>query len=798
MSVRLRFVVPPLLLALIIVSGACVGLAQPAEPLKGKAVYDALKGFQLKGKAEVANLVFKRDRAEMSFTGDFYFAAPVNGRITGAVFIGNGTFKAAAPPLPFEKENMVRMINADVAESDFKTAVLRFSDDSFDVIGKGWQSDAAAPADAQSLAAEFEPRMLKETGANLSARLMTSLINKESPGFFVAQFDKGTRDRFTLLVDPQCRIPSSAFGINGGEKVLLFHYAPYAYTNDVWIATYSDEDLAKGRTSYSDQYDLVAPLNYSMSIDLREPRRILRTTMRVDFESLTENLNSIPMDVNDGLTEFDNYRIKHMMRVTSAKYEGQDLPFIQEEWESGITLILPKTMQKNQKFSVELALEGDFIDDQRVIENGYYPLSNESWYPRHGYLKRSTFSLTFRHRKKVQVASAGKLIRETEWPDDKNDRLTEFRMEHPVALASFAAGSIERNTERRKLSFGEMELEFYSLPGAIAAVKEDFILAEMGNALDYFSSYFGPYPYGSFRGAFHPFNFGQGFPTVLFIPKADKAERNVYSFISHETSHQWWGGVVAWRSYRDQWLSEGFAEYSGILYTQMRDNKKQARELIEDIRYELPFPPKEDTGVGKGKLAEMGPLILGRRLATRKSMNAYQTLIYGKGALVLRMLHFLFTDPTTGNGQPFFDMMSDFVKRYRGKAATTEEFIQVASEHFARTQVARQLRLGDLNWFFRQWVYEAKLPSYRMEYTIEQGADGKPVLSGTVFQDNAPENWFMPLPLVLGFDKQKATALLYANGPKTPFKMALPMKPSSVEMDPDWWILSEKTSTKKQ
>ena len=38
-------------------------------------------------------------------------------------------------------------------------------------------------------------------------------------------------------------------------------------------------------------------------------------------------------------------------------------------------------------------------------------------------------------------------------------------------------------------------------------------------------------------------------------------------FISHEGAHQWWGNIVGWRSYRDQWMSEGFAEYSGILYT---------------------------------------------------------------------------------------------------------------------------------------------------------------------------------------------------------------------------------------
>lgn len=773
--------------------------AQQAGRLEGRTLYDALRKFELKGKASVTGLALKRDRAEMVFNGDFYFAAPVNGRITGAVFLGNGTFRAPAPGIQYEKEVMMRFINAEVAESDFQSAVLRFSDDTFDLIGKNADMEAAPPAAAQTLAAELEGRLLKETGANISSRILISLVNGESPGFFLAQFDKGRHGRFTFMLDPQTRIPGGVFDINAGEKVMLFSYAPYSYTNDVWIATYSEEDFKKGRSSFSDQYDLVAPINYNIEVDLRDPRDKIRTRVRIDMESAVDNLRIIPMVINESLTEYDNFRIKHSMRILSAKFEGQDLPFVQEEWESGITLLLPKAMQKGAKFTVDLDLEGDFIDNQRVIESGYYPLENSSWYPRHGYLKRSTFTLTFRHRKNDQVSSVGKLIREEEWPDDKNSRLTEFRMDHPISFATFAAGMLERHTENRKLIFGELPLEFYSVPSSVGRIKESFILTEMGNALNFFSDLFGAYPYKDFRATFHPFNFGQGFPTMLLIPRADEANRDVFNFIAHETSHQWWGNVVAWRSYRDQWLSEGFAEYSGMLYTARRESEKATRDLIKTARFHLPFPPMTDTGAGKGKMAEMGPLILGHRLNTRMSQGAYQTLIYDKGALVLRMLHFLFSDPNTGDGKAFFQMMTDFAKRFENKAASTEDFAVVAGAHFANTPIAKVFGLKDLNWFFQQWVFEAKLPSYRMEYKIDTSEGGEAVLTGTVIQENAGANWFMPLPVVCKFgNKGEGRSLVYANGPQTPFKVVLPMKPSSVELDPELWILSEKTTTKKQ
>ena len=56
---------------------------------------------------------------------------------------------------------------------------------------------------------------------------------------------------------------------------------------------------------------------------------------------------------------------------------------------------------------------------------------------------------------------------------------------------------------------------------------------------------------------------------------------------------------------------------------------------------------------------------MGHRLESRETGGAYSALIYKKGALVLRMLHFLFTDPQTGDGKAFFDLMSDFVARYK-------------------------------------------------------------------------------------------------------------------------------------
>jgi len=82
---------------------------------------------------------------------------------------------------------------------------------------------------------------------------------------------------------------------------------------------------------------------------------------------------------------------------------------------------------------------------------------------------------------------------------------------------------------------------------------------------------------------------------------------------------------------------------------------------------------------------------------------------------------------------------------------------------------------------------------------VDPGQNGQYLVTGTVFQENAGEAWFMPLPVVFSFpNNQQGRSIVYVHGEQTPFQMSLPMKPSSVELDPDQWVLSEKTSTKKR
>jgi hypothetical protein len=64
-----------------------------------------------------------------------------------------------------------------------------------------------------------------------------------------------------------------------------------------------------------------------------------------------------------------------------------------------------------------------------------------------------------------------------------------------------------------------------------------------------------------------------------------------------------------------------------------------------------------------------------------------------------------------------------------------------------------------------------------------------------------PENekWFMPIPLVIYADGGKvAYTTVAALGPRTPVSIQLPVRPTKVELDPDMWVLSDKTTIQKR
>src|SRR5438128_11396626 len=88
--------------------------------------------------------------------------------------------------------------------------------------------------------------------------------------------------------------------------------------------------------------------------------------------------------------------------------------------------------------------------------------------------------------------------------------------------------------------------------------------------------------------------------------------------IAHETAHQWWGDLVSWSGYRDQWLMEALANYSSLMLLESKDPAK-FREVMAKYRDDLLQKNKEGQ-----PLMDAGPVSLGTRLSSSHSPGGYE------------------------------------------------------------------------------------------------------------------------------------------------------------------------------
>ena len=89
----------------------------------------------------VAGFTLKRDAGTFVFkSGAFYLLEPVNGKITGAVFVGDATF-ALTTPTPVEQRLLGILTKGEPFEEQFSSAVFRFTDGSEQEIRKAAASE---------------------------------------------------------------------------------------------------------------------------------------------------------------------------------------------------------------------------------------------------------------------------------------------------------------------------------------------------------------------------------------------------------------------------------------------------------------------------------------------------------------------------------------------------------------------------------------------------------------------------------------------------------------------------------
>jgi aminopeptidase N len=245
----------------------------------------------------------------------------------------------------------------------------------------------------------------------------------------------------------------------------------------------------------------------------------------------------------------------------------------------------------------------------------------------------------------------------------------------------------------------------------------------------------------------------------------------------HEVAHQWWGHTVGFRGYRDQWMSEGFADASASIFLQLTRPKlddfihfwKEERRMLTE-KNQFGFRP-----------IDVGPVTMGIRLSSPNAgWNIYGDLVYPKGAYILHMIRMMMWSPKDGDAR-FKATMQDFVNTYRLQAATTEDFKATVEKHMSAGMDLEGNHRMD--WFFREYVYGTDLPAYHFEGQATPN-DAGVSLHVVLTQSGVPANFKMLVPIYLEFVDGNVMHLGSANitGDSTVDKtIQLPKLPAAVK-----------------
>ena len=79
--------------------------------------------------------------------------------------------------------------------------------------------------------------------------------------------------------------------------------------------------------------------------------------------------------------------------------------------------------------------------------------------------------------------------------------------------------------------------------------------------------------------------------------------------------------------------------------------------------------------------------------------------------------------------------------------ATTEDFKAMVEKHMTREMDLEGNHR--MNWFFNEYVYGTALPTYKLDYSFESGADGDMVFGFKITQSNVDDNFRMLVPIYL-------------------------------------------------
>jgi hypothetical protein len=771
--------------------------------------------------------------------GTLGFTADVMGRITGAFFEGDGEM-LLTPPSEVERKSMSLFTGMAILEEHFSTAYFRFNDDSANELKPGlrapenaeefvtrWGATALnlSQADAMRLLVTFSRMLPVKDGADSAGG--SDLGETGSDRFFHARLQGTKLGIFDVYFDSM-----SAEQVEVGQAKTAENGVTYY---DIWASFSTGSAIPKPDEA---QEDPIIIRDYKIATEVNPPREIHAQAQ-------------LQIEVKEGGARTLLFELSRFLKIESVKLNGQPVEFIHNPAVEGtqlarrgndvVAVILPEATRDGQKISLEFVYGGEVLAE--AGSGLLYVGARGTWYPNRG-LEMANFDLQFDYPQGWTLVATGKPEPDSDADvaRDNGEKAGRWISERPIPVAGFNLGKYKVATAQA----GSVVVETFATPG----VERDFpnsgtrvIESELparrpppplpppvilparpsparnevtvgesaARAIQYYSERFGPYPYSQLALTQFPGRDSQGWPGLVFLSSyafLDERDREQLHFDplqtlmqqvipAHETAHQWWGDLISWSSYRDQWFSEGLANYCALMMLQEK-NPSGFREIMNKYRHDLVVETKD--GISS---RDAGPVTLGSRLFSSRLPEGYEAISYGRGTWLFHMLRTMLDDATahegphgsqnlTGPDEPFARALRKLRQRYEGKSISTRELFSVFAEDLP--PVLWYEGKQSLDWFLDGWVNGTSLPKLELKAVKFTPRGSGIVVTGTILQKEASENLVTSVPVYAVLAGKQPPVLLgrvFADGEESTFHLPAPAGTRRILLDPNETILTD-------
>ena len=708
---------------------------EPANEYEVAAHYLLNLRSNAKSAEVTSEILLKRDVGTYKLLeGALYSCVEYNDIPYAIMFIGKGEF-SFTPSTEVEKKQLYRFYETENFKIEFSSLFLLFDDNTYD---EGFKNLTFQNSDTKQVNLELQSCIgyFRDDDVGYSrSDFLRSLMTEGGSGFFYSQIQGSKFGTIFFQINPFEE--EEVYFMRSGER-------------SAWIGSDKTREIINqfpAQKKTLDNYSGIKHNKYFLDLVSYNIESTIADNLdfsakcNISFKSINSEQHWIMFYLFDEL------------RVDSVKWEnGTIATFSNFEENFELWIECESNYLDGNQHSMTVYYHGDLLEKDEL---GWIELHTSGlWYPRYGNREKATFSLTFKTPEKYDLISIGDFANRSE---QEEVITTTWSCTTPMRNASFNIGNFEEyEIENENLptvnvyisEYGHQLVSSYFRQLGILSISDasEYIAQDVWNSIKLFTNLFGSLPVNAIRATEIPYTHGEAFPGLIHlgwhtvIQTQFKGEDEV--FRAHEVAHQWWGIGVDFETYHDQWLSEGFATYSGLWYLQAAKNDNELffdmlaewKEEILNVRNYL---------IGSGQ--ETGPIWLGYRTSSSSTEGDYNLIIYKKGAWVIHMLRAMLLDLNTMNEDKMKHLIQEYYSTYKNKSASTEDFKRIVDKHFGE----------DMGWFFNQYVYGTDIPSYKVAYKSDETDDGKIKISIRVRQEEVSERFKMYVPIKLHLEDER-------------------------------------------